>query len=326
MKILFVFTGGTISTTLDKDVMRIDGNKPYSLIDAYEKKFGIDFKYDCVCPYFELSENNTAKTLDLLCSCVSNNIDNGYDGIVVTHGTDTLQYSACALGYCLRSNCNPVCLVSASYPLENSNSNALDNLHGAICIIKNRLGKGVFVPFRNTSDSFVKVHRATRLLPSNPFSDEVLSAKNIEYGTFDERFNFSKNVNFSEKESAQESPFLPCFSRSASVLFLNAHVGMIYPTLSKKIKYVLISSYHSGTVDTKSDMAKSFYKRAREKNIPVIISGVENGNVYESATAFSSLSLITTPLSPISAYIKLWLIANSSAPLSFLFNPLGGDM
>ncbi len=327
MKILFIFTGGTISTTLDGNVMKVDKDKPYALIKAYENKYGMDFSYDCYSPFLELSENNTCEHLDKLCSCVMKYANQDYDGIIVTHGTDTLQYSACALSYTLGLNSIPVCLVSASFPLSDANSNAIYNLHSAILFIKNKLGKGVFVPFKNTKDSFIKVHRAPRLLPSAPFSDEVMSVKDQEYGRFfsgpNNELFFTKNPKYLEKQD-EIPPFAPCFLQS-HVLFLHAHVGMSYPTLSQNIKYVLISSYHSGTVDTKSKEAREFYTLAKTQGIKVFISGVENGNVYESATEFYTLNLTPLPLSPISAYIKLLLIS-SQKDTDKLYKSLGGDL
>ena len=327
MKILFVFTGGTISTTLKDSVLKVDESKPYALIRAYEDRFGIDFEYDYISPYLELSENNTGKHLDELCACVKNNTQKDYDGIIVTHGTDTLQYSASALGYVLGNNCIPVCLVSAAFPLDDSKSNALDNLHGAVMMIKNKLGKGVFVPYKNACEDEIVIHRGTRLLPSLPFSSELKSVKNQEYGRFvrgkKSDYNFLKN-GITEREDIA-LPFTPRFSLASSVLLLNAHPGMIYPELSQKVKYVLISSYHSGTIDTKSTEARAFYLRAWERGIKVYVSGVKNGDIYESATEFSNLNIITLNLSPISAYIKIWLMANSNTHQDSVLQPLGGD-
>ena len=326
MKILFVFTGGTISTTLTDSVMKVDKNKPYALISAYKSKFGIDFEYDCISPYLELSENCKGVHLDKLCSCIKERLNEDYDGIIVTHGTDTLQYSAAALSYCVGSQSIPVCIVSASYPIEDEISNALDNLHGAVLLIKNKLGKGVLVPFRNTKDSKIKVHIGTRLLSSIAFSDEVLSANDGLYGVFDSTFTFTKNKDLPTSSDAI-APFDPCFSLSSPVLFINAHVGMNYPVLSQNVRYVLISSYHSGTVDTKSESAKKFYATAKDMGIKVFISGVSKGNVYESTTVFSDFSITPLPdIAPISAYIKLWLISNVGENADKVFLPLGNDL
>jgi len=95
MKILFIFTGGTIGSTLkDGNVIATDEKKSYKIIEAYGKKYTIDFEYDVCEPYTELSENNTGEHIRMLSTCIRSKLDCGYDGIIITHGTDTLQYSA----------------------------------------------------------------------------------------------------------------------------------------------------------------------------------------------------------------------------------------
>ena len=148
MKILFVFTGGTIGSTQIGEVISTDRGKPYAIISAYAKKYGISFDYDTVEPYTELSENNTGEHIRLLAECVRARA-HAYDGVIVTHGTDTLQYTAAALGYALGLDAPPVCVVAANRPIEREDSNGLDNLHGAISFIKNGGGKGAFVVYRN---------------------------------------------------------------------------------------------------------------------------------------------------------------------------------
>ena len=66
MKLLFIFTGGTIGSTMHGDVISPDGTKSRKIIEAYRDKFGIDFEYDTVEPYTELSENNTGRNIRIL--------------------------------------------------------------------------------------------------------------------------------------------------------------------------------------------------------------------------------------------------------------------
>ena len=67
MKILFVFTGGTIGSTLTRDnVIATDSEKAYKIIKAYAKQYKLDFDYDIVEPYTELSENSIWDITELL--------------------------------------------------------------------------------------------------------------------------------------------------------------------------------------------------------------------------------------------------------------------
>ena len=70
MKILFLFTGGTIGSTVHGGFIGTDRKKPYLLLESYRKKYGIDFEFEAESPYTSLSENNTGSTIHTLCACV----------------------------------------------------------------------------------------------------------------------------------------------------------------------------------------------------------------------------------------------------------------
>ena len=329
MKILFIFTGGTIGSTLHGETISTDKKKPKEIIEAYRSKYGIDFSYTVEEPYTELSENNTGKHLKELCSSVISNLHKDYDGIIVTHGTDTLQYSAAALGYTIGSDSIPICVVSANRPIENDRSNALDNLNSAVKFIQNSLGRGVFVPYRNDADDYTKIHRATRLVSSRSFSDEVASIFDISFGHFDKKFNYHKNDYYKENEdSITTLSISEIGAHSEDILFISPYVGMDYPTLTSKTKYILLDSYHSGTINTKSAKALEFFSAAKALGIKIFITGISNAPEYESSTIFSELGIIPLKnISPISAYIKLWLLSSLGLDTEkYIESSLSGDI
>ncbi len=328
MKILFVFTGGTIGSTLSQNVLSPDTKKSYKIIDEYSNKYAIDFDYDLVEPYTELSENNTGSTIKMLVDCVKDKINDGYDGIIVTHGTDTLQYSASALSYAFGLNCAPICLVASNKPIESEDSNAIDNLHGAIEFIKAKEGKGVFSVYRNAKEDKVFVHRGSRLIASKAYSDDSISIFDSIYGYFDSKFNFVKNSEYKEKSDEVAPLCVDNMQESCEeILLLTPHPGISYPEISDKVKCVVFNTYHSGTLDTKSKSALEFFEKAKEKGVKVFATGVYDGPEYESATVFSSLGIIPVKnLSPISVYVKLWMILLSNREVEDLFKSLSGDI
>ncbi len=330
MKILFVFTGGTIGSTLNSDnIIATDAQKSYKIIEAYSKRYAVDFDYDIVEPYTELSENNTGEHIRKLALCVKEKLNAGYDGIIVTHGTDTLQYTAAALGYAVGSDSIPVCIVSANRPIEHERSNGLGNLHGAVCFIKNKLGRGVFVPYQNDNGKFVRVHRGTRLIGAKSFSDDVSSVMSSIYGYFDAEFNFVKNENYKEKaDEMSELDLLALSEYSDTILVTFPYTGMVYPEIGEKVKYILMNTYHSGTVNTSSPRAKEFFAKAQEKGIKVYAVGVNEGPDYESAELFGALGIIPIKnISPVAAYIKLWALSQAEGNVSEkLTLSLSGDI
>lgn len=329
MKILLIFTGGTIGSTCRNNVISTSENKPKVILEAYKNKYGINFDYTTEEPYTELSENITGKHLKLLTNCVCKNLRSGFDGIIVTHGTDTIQYSAAALGYAIGLDSIPICIVSANRPVENPRSNALDNLHAAVKFIEQNLGRGVFVPYKNDNDTVVRVHRATRLLPSRPFSDEVVSIYDQIYGEFDIDFKYHKNPDY--REATDGIPPLDVEKTndySDSILFISPYVGMQYPILPDTIKYTILASYHSGTVNTKDKNAIEFFLALKERGVKTFITGVDRSAIYESSTFFNDLSIIPLRcISPIAAYVKLWMLScQGKDPVRYLNESLGADI
>lgn len=330
MKILFVFTGGTIGSTLQAgNVISPDAQKSYKIIEAYGAKHPIDFEYDVLEPYTELSENNTGENLKKLAACVLGSLDGGYDGIVVTHGTDTLQYTAAALGYAAGSDCIPICIVSANRPIEHAQSNALDNLHAAICTIRASIGRGVLVPYRNDNSTTVMLHRATRLLAGKAFSDEVSSIFDSVFGHFDTDFNFTKNESYRERADETAPLDLSALGKSSEkIMLLPAYTGMTYPEITEKVKYILLNTYHSGTVNTKSETAREFFRKARQMGVAVFATGITDGPEYASASEYGELGIIgLRNISPVAAYIKLWILSETGGDVCDIINKsLAGDI
>lgn len=327
MKILFVFTGGTVGSTLEGEFISPDSKKSRVLLDAYSQRYGIDFEYDTVEPYSALSENNTGTELKSIISTLSK--AHGYDGTVIAHGTDTLQYTAAALGYCFGNDCAPICIVSSNYPIEDERANGLYNLYGAISLIRSRQARGVFVAYKNSCDNKISIHRATRLLAHNAFEDSLFSAKGAEFGFVEDRGGFYKNPLFVEKIDETEAPDVTNLLPGASnILRLNSHVGMNYPKLSENVKYILIESYHSGTINVRNEEALAFFNDAKRLKIKVFMSGVMNGARYASAESFEELSVIPIKnIAPIALYIKLWLYSLSCDVDEFLLlKSRGGDI
>ena len=115
MKILVVFTGGTIGSCYNDGVISPDSSTRYKLIEMYKQNGGYA-EFDAISPYTVLSENLNGEYFNLLYNSVKENINN-YDGIIVTHGTDTLQYTSAVLSYMFGLCNTPIVLVSANYPL-----------------------------------------------------------------------------------------------------------------------------------------------------------------------------------------------------------------
>ncbi len=309
MKILIIFAGGTIGSTIKGNCISIDSGKPSILMETYRKRYGLNFEYETRTPYMVLSENNTGKNYVDLVNCIFDNINDGYDGIIVTHGTDTLQYTSAVLTYALGNNTIPVCVVSSNHPIEHPDANGIDNLRGAIKFIEEKGGKGAFVVYKNDDDRYPKIHRANRLRAGYVYTDRIDSIFDMPYGYFDEKEHFVPNPAYVDLEG----DFTPVGRLNVGpqcnfIYRIYPYVGMVYPRFPKTVKYVLLDSFHSGTIDTASDAALEFYKYCKDNGIKLYLTGLKNAISYEGTLKYKELGI--TPLydiAPIAAYIKGWL-------------------
>ena len=127
MRILVIFTGGTIGSTVTDGWISPDGATRYTLINAYQAAHGEEISFSIRAPYSILSENLSAKNLTALTNEVCAAVKEDFDGVIVTHGTDTLQYAAAALAYATGNDCIPTVLVSSNYPLNDPRTNGHQN-------------------------------------------------------------------------------------------------------------------------------------------------------------------------------------------------------
>lgn len=295
MKLLVIFTGGTIACSRGGEGLSPDSGNSFLLLELY-KQTHPDASFDTACPYFILSENLGRAQLEALYDCVKDNLGR-YDGIVVTHGTDTLPYTAAYLSLRLGMCDTPVVLVSAAYPLDDSRSNGLSNFTGAVDFIRSRQGRGVFVSYQNNGET-LRIHRGYKVLPHAPYSDRIESLFGQWYAEV-KAGTVRRNPGFTEDNLPQGNPF------ERRVLWLRVHPGMVLPSLSHT-DVVLFEGYHSGTLPTANSAFAAFCNAAHEQGVSLYLTGAQEGFDYESKQAFDRLHIRELPpMSPVTAFFAV---------------------
>lgn len=127
-KILLITTGGTIAS-----VESPDGLVPAGSEILAEEIDRLRFYYDVkVCDLMRLDSSNIQpEEWSRIARCVFENRTH-FDGIVITHGTDTMAYTASALSFMLRCIDLPVVLTGAQLPMQSPVSDAFDNLRDGV--------------------------------------------------------------------------------------------------------------------------------------------------------------------------------------------------
>ena len=127
-KILLFTTGGTIASKEGNNGLEpeMDANELLSYMGDLANR------YDITCR--ELlsldSSNIQAEEWRKIARNIFENLEQ-YDGIVVTHGTDTMAYTASMLSFMLQNLTVPVVLTGSQMPIDNMLTEARNNLYAA---------------------------------------------------------------------------------------------------------------------------------------------------------------------------------------------------
>jgi len=302
MRIFVVFTGGTIGSCVGNDSMNLDDSAKYTLLKHFEY-LKPEVEFEVSAPYGILSENLSGFELNLLQNTLGEALGRDYDGIIVTHGTDTIQYTSTAMEYAFCNANIPIVFVSAQYPLENPKSNGYANFEAAVELVRSNKAQGVFVSYRNEGDSFVNFHFPSRLLQHSECSSDLYSIDDKIFARYDKKIEI-----FSAPEHETSSPLgVFRYVSNPDILCIDSYPGNNFSYSLEGVKAVVLKPYHSATLDTSNKNLQAFCSRANEKGIPVFVVNVKPGISYESTKVFGELNIVSLPYGTyVSAYIKIW--------------------
>ena len=331
-QILLVFTGGTIGSAATGGTINTSSSAAFKLLQLFEEHYPdhAEIRFATLQPIQILSENLAPEAWKIIITAIEAAQPDEYDGIIVTHGTDTLAYTAAALGYFFHALKKPVLLVSSDYPLENPKGNGLANFICAVEFIRQDIANGVFAPYRNAGQS-MQVHRGLHLTCSLQLSGDFYSVQGKNFMQFDGRQFTVVNPDQASK-AAKEISLKPEFSNR--ILMIRPYPGLDYRHFDLAVvDAVLHDLYHSGTACATEQWGKNlslleFIKRCSGENCPVYLAPA-----YQSESAYlSTRELISQGAEMIwnmsieAAYIKLVLAYGNFSEKQEIRDYLSGDV
>lgn len=289
-KICVIFTGGTIGSYASGNTVDLTVENKAALIEEYKKRYGGEVKFDVLRPLDILSENIQFTDLDAMAACLRAVNKSKYDGIILTHGTDTLSFTATLFSQIFCDVPIPVVFVSALYPLNDSRSKGVENFAGAVSFIENEGLSGVFVSFTNDNEN-LQIHLASRITVAEQISgnfSSVMGAPLCEL--VDGKFVYSESPYLPKKEEISK-PRQPYgrYSLCKDIVTIRARSFLdfsYYNFGQKKPRAVIIELYHSGTICTAGEETNvlKFIDYCGKLGISVILSPVDSkARVYASA-------------------------------------------
>lgn len=109
-----------------------------------------------------LSENMTPAIWQTLAQSICAEIKNGAEGVIVTHGTDTMAYSAAAVSFMLDTPV-PVVFVGSQRSADRPSSDNVMNGLASAAAATSDLGEVAVVMHASTNDDTCAIHRGTRV-------------------------------------------------------------------------------------------------------------------------------------------------------------------
>jgi L-asparaginase len=310
-QILVVFTGGTIGSTATEGTINTNLSTACQLIQLYQQHCPHHhIRFTSIQPLQLSSENLTPSVWTSFITAIEAAHPENYDALIVTHGTDTLSFTACALSYYFHAIKKPLLLVSSNYPLDNPQANGLENFICAVEFVLQVNKAGVFVPYRNPGQ-IMHIHRGTHLAASLQLSGDFISVQNKHYMTF----NYGR---FSERNLTTHTPsnavaVQPIFSEQ--ILLVKPYPGLNYShfNLGNTVA-VLHDLYHSGTACVSQQWGDDyslidFIKRCSAQGILVYLApAIKTEDAYQSTRALLDLGAnMLWNMSLEAAYVKLSL-------------------
>lgn len=315
--ICVIFTGGTIGSQIKSSEINVSDEQKYILLEHfYENYEGEDVEIDTLSPIYTLSENMTCEKWKNIVGAVKSAMQKKRDGIIITHGTDTLAYTACMLGYMFAGTDIPIVLVSSNKPLSDESGNGFSNFMSAVNFIMDAKVKGVYVTYRDKFGDD-NVILATRTTQATQITGEVLSASGEPFGKMvNGKFcyvpsEYNPTIDEVNNKKFVSAGFTQNFCNE--FMLIKPYVSMNYEFFHSKYKakFILHELYHSGTccVEGETTSLINFAKYCKQNGIDLYLAPMDiKQKNYASTTALRENNVkILKGISIEAALVKLMI-------------------
>ena len=262
-KVLILFCGGTIIMTPSRG----GGLKSPSRNEAVRILKGIEPRLKEIADYRIRyvgnidSTNMTPRDWDRIIGEIGKQYAK-YDGFVITHGTDTMAYTAAALSLALQGLGKPVVLTGSQIPGWEIRTDARRNLVNAMTLSVMD-ASGVFVVF---NERVILGSRASKASESK--LDAFTSVNASDAGELRVGIRLDKNL---PGRKAGALSVHPGFEPHIFVTTLTPGCDpndLVFLLSNRRIRGIVIQAYGTGNIPYDFD---AFFKLARAKKIPVVV-------------------------------------------------------
>ncbi len=328
-KITILHTGGTIASKVDYRTGAVVSRfSPAEIIDMFpELREIVNIDSRLISNMF--SEDMRFAHYNIIAKEIKKEAENGANGIIVTHGTDTLHYTSAALAFVLEGLKIPVILVGAQRSSDRGSSDAGLNLISAAYFIANTDFADVAICMHETTsdkDCLILPSLKTRKMHTSsrdafkPINTEATARVNYE----EKKISFIKR--YYTKKGKSKITIKP-MNEKLKIGFLVAHPNMFASEVKAfegfdglVIEGTGLGHMPANQIDEATAEHKKILeeiKRLSKKTIvvmaPQTIYGRLQMNVYSTARDLQEAGVLGnfSDMTPETTFIKLaWLLSN----------------
>ncbi|MPQ48725.1 Glu-tRNA(Gln) amidotransferase subunit GatD [Marinifilum sp. N1E240] len=313
-------TGGTIASRLDyRTGAVIPAFSPGELYGSVPELADIcNLTTEKVFAVF--SENMGPKQYIALAIAIGKEIENGIDGIIIAHGTDTLHHTAAALTYMVQNSPVPIVLVGSQRSSDRPSSDAALNLmHSAVAAGHGDIAEVMVCMFGPTSDEYGFLHRGTRVRKMHSsYRSTFRTLGDTPLATVTRKGVKPIKKKYNHRRKDKNVTILPFFEEKVTILYY-------YPNMQPDVIDALVDCGYKGIIIAGTGLGhvnKPVYpaiKRAVEKGVNIFMTvqtlwGYTHMFVYDTGRDLMAMGVIPLDnMLPEAAYIKLgWALGQTN--------------
>ena len=316
-KLLLISTGGTIASRVDYRTGGVTPALTAAELNATVPELAEIANIDTEVLFSEYSENLLPEHWKKIAEKINTCVKSEYKGIIVAHGTDTMQYTAAALSFALVNIPIPIALVGSQRSSDRPSSDAASNLISAAKFLVGCNTTGIYVVMHNTtSDDEIACHWGTRVRKNHTSKRDAFQTIGGPPAFIIKNDKIIKNQQFSYVRKREYVPKINFDTRVALVKY--------YPGVDSKIIDHIIEDGYKAIIFEGTGLGhigKTMYDgvaKAKKKRLFMgmtsqCIDGMVRMTVYESGRDLLNLGII--PLAnmiPEIALVKaMWALGNS---------------
>lgn len=324
-KILLIATGGTIASVEGKDGLAPGLSADELFVHFQTASQPVDVT--CQVLMNRDSTNMQPEHWVQMADAISQHYEQ-YDGFVITHGTDTLGYTAAALSYMLQGLKKPVVITGSQIPISFKKTDAKKNVADALRFASEDVG-GVFVVFDG------RVILGTRAVKMRTKSYDAFESINHPYvATI-----HANEIKYYWKPTVTDQPLTVNTTICPDVFVLKLHPGTkpeIFDFLKANYKGIIIESFGNGGLPFEERSLLPKIKELTEAGVAVLISTqcLEEGEdllLYEVGRKVAQYEVILSGDMNIEALVPklMWALGNAPSVKEIkqvMETPIAGDL